>query len=215
MTKIIIPLFNDITEAELSHMESKGCMRKQLFKKNTTIFRTGNVVHEIGIVLSGSVNIENIDWWGTKSILNNIGIGGIFAESYALCREPLMVDAIAVEDSNILLVNLNTIMHHSGANYSWYPKFMHNLLIMSTRKNLSLSNRIFCTSSKTVRGRLLTYLSNESVKNNSTAFEIPFNRQQMADYLNLDRSALSKELGKMRDEGIIEFHKNRFHLINM
>ena len=90
---------------------------------------------------------------------------------------------------------------------------MDNLLQAAVRKNMILSNRIFCTSSKTVRGRVLTYLSEVSVQEGSTTFQIPFNRQQMADYLNLDRSALSKELGKMQKEGLLIFCRNTFTLL--
>ena len=89
---------------------------------------------------------------------------------------------------------------------------MQNLLNISLHKNLALSERIFCTSPKTVRGRLLLYLSNQAAKAGSKSFRIPFDRQGLADHLNLDRSALSKELGKMRDEGILETTKNEFTL---
>ena len=89
---------------------------------------------------------------------------------------------------------------------------LRRLLAVSMRKNFSLSQRIFCTTPKTVRGRLLTYFSAQAARCGRMAFEVPFNRQQMADYLNLDRSALSKELCKMRDEGLLEFDKNRFVL---
>ena len=94
----------------------------------------------------------------------------------------------------------------------WTDKIMQNLLRISIYKNLILSNRIFCTTPKTIRGRLLIYLSSQASKAESTVFQISFNRQELADYLNLDRSALSKELGKMRDEGILEFRKNQFVL---
>lgn len=92
---------------------------------------------------------------------------------------------------------------------------MQNILYISVQKNLILSRRIFCTTPKTVRSRLFIYLSTEAAKSKSTTFQIPFDRQGLADYLNLDRSALSKELGKMRDEGILEFHKNKFVLHTM
>ncbi len=92
---------------------------------------------------------------------------------------------------------------------------MSNLLELTAQKNITLSQRIFCTSAKTIRARLLTYLSAVSVQSGSTTFEIPFDRQQLAEYLNLDRSALSKELGRMRDDGLIDFHKNSFKLKNM
>ena len=98
---------------------------------------------------------------------------------------------------------------------TWYKKILLNITKIAAQKNLSLSNRIFCTSSKTIRGRLSAYLSYMSVKNKSTTFQIPFNRQQLADYLNLDRSALSKELGKMQKEGLLEFYKNSFKLKNI
>ena len=87
-----------------------------------------------------------------------------------------------------------------------------NLVYIFAQKNRALSARIFCTSAKTIRGRLVTYLSAQAVEAGSSAFSIPFDRQQLADYLNVDRSALSKELGRMRDEGLLEFHKNRFLL---
>lgn len=103
-------------------------------------------------------------------------------------------------------------LKESMVNRSWQKKLLKNILHVSMQKNLSLSSRIFCTAPKTIRGRLLTYLSAQSMKAGSSTFDIPFNRQQLADYLNLDRSALSKELGKMRDEGLLEFYKNTFKL---
>ena len=99
-------------------------------------------------------------------------------------------------------------LEESMVNRSWQKKLLKNILHVSMQKNLSLSSRIFCTAPKTIRGRLLTYLSAQSMKAGSSTFDIPFNRQQLADYLNLDRSALSKELGKMRDEGLLEFPIN-------
>ena len=191
-----IPLFKGLTLEQIEDMKNKHCMTEKKYKKNSFIFRAGDIVHEIGIVLEGSINIEMIDMWDNKSILSNIDVGQIFAESYALCNEPMMVDAVATKDSTILMLNMRQIFAPINNSASWYNTFTYNLLVLSTRKNLTLSTRIFCTSSKSVRGRVLTYLSN----------------QQMADYLNLDRSALSKELGKMQDEGIITFNKNRFKL---
>ena len=213
MEKIQTPLFQNITDLEFKDMLSLHCMRTAFFQKNEIIFHVGDLIHEIGIVESGSVNIENIDLWGNKSILSNVSSGEIFAETYAICHEPMMVDAVAVEDSEIMFLNLTLLLQTKHADKSWHSKLLTNILMLSVQKNLILSNRIFCTSAKTIRSRLLTYLSMVSVKTGSTTFQIPFDRQQLADYLNLDRSALSKELGKMRDEGILEFHKNKFTLL--
>ncbi len=154
-----------------------------------------------------------MDLWGNKSILSNIAPGQIFAESYAISGEAMLVDAAAAEDCEILFMDLRFLMRDENLSKSWRRKLMDHLLQAAVRKNMVLSNRIFCTSSKTVRGRVLTYLSEMAVQSGDTTFQIPFNRQQMADYLNLDRSALSKELGKMQKEGLLKFCRNTFTLL--
>ena len=214
MLQMFFSIFQGITEAEWQEMQSLACMRRASFEKNDVIFHVGSVVHEIGLVISGNVHIESIDLWGNQTILGNACAGEVFAESYALSQTPMMVDAVAASACKILFLNLKFLSDTKGLSLkgSWQNKLLQNLLLISVRKNLALSTRIFCTSPKSVRGRLLTYLSSESLKNNSTAFDLPFNRQQMADYLNLDRSALSKELCRMRDEGLLTFHKNHFEL---
>ena len=163
------------------------------------------------MVVKGSVHIENLDLWGTKSILSSVDAGQAFAETYAFCGDALMVDAVAAEDCEVLFLHTGALSD-SRVPAGVRGTLLHNLLTVSMRKNLSLSQRIFCTTPKTVRGRLLTYFSAQAAKADSPEFEIPFNRQQMADYLNLDRSALSKELGRMRDEGLLEFEQNHFIL---
>ena len=205
-------LFKDITEEEWLDMDRCGCMRQAHFSKGACIFRTGEIIQEIGIVLSGSINIENTDLWGSKSLLNNIAPGQLFGESYALCREPIMVTAVTAEPSEILFIKADILINTQYKSKSWHCKITQNMLQISLHKNLMLANRIFCTTPKTIRGRLLLFLSEEAARAKSTTFRIPFNRQELADYLNLDRSALSKELGKMRDEGILTFHKNQFIL---
>ena len=206
-----LPVFQGLTEQELHDLEQIGAIRRQKFNKHMTVFHVGDLVHEIGIVLEGSVLIENNDLWGNKSILSRVEKGQVFAESYAFHEVPLMVDAIADEDSLILFLDVQRLMEEQNAQATWYCKMLKNLLLISTKKNRNLSNRIFCTTSKTVRGKLGLF-SEQATKAGSNTFDIPFNRQQMADYLNLDRSALSKELGKMREEGLLTFHKNHFSI---
>lgn len=212
MKKFFSPLFHGISDEEWQEMQTVHCMRQSSFIKNAVILHAGTVVSEIGIVMCGNVHIESNDFQGNRSLLSNVSVGQIFAETYALCHEPMMVDVVAAENCEILFMNLNILINERYSKCSWQHKFMKNILNASVQKNLVLSNRIFCTTPKSARARILTYLSYQSVKEGHTTFEIPFNRQQMADYLNLDRSALSKELGRMRDEGILEFHKNQFTL---
>ncbi len=207
--------FRNVDDKEFEAMLACRCMRERRYGRGDTIFRSGDRVHEIGVVRSGSVHIENSDLWGNRSILGNIEAGQVFAETYALCGEPMMVDAVAAEESVVLFIDLHVLLNAANYGKTWYPKLLQNLLAISTQKNLVLSQRIFCTTAKTVRGRLLTYLSAQALKNGSNEFVVPFDRQQMADYLNLDRSALSKELCRMRDEGMLVFHKNSFRLIRL
>ncbi|MEF2594763.1 MAG: Crp/Fnr family transcriptional regulator [Lachnospiraceae bacterium] len=206
------PLFQDLSESDLDQLYHAACMRSQFFEKNQTVFHAGDRICEVGIVQTGNVQIEMIDLWGNKSILSSIAPGQIFAETYAICRKPLLVDVTAAAPCEILFLNLEFLARSFSEPGSCRDAIMQNLFAICVRKNLILSNRIFCTTPKTVRGRLLVYLSSESAKAGSTSFTIPFDRQGMADYLNLDRSALSKELGRMKKDGILDFKKNHFIL---
>ncbi len=210
-----ISLFKNMTEQEITLMSKSKYMKKRIFAKSSYIFNMGDVIDEFGIVLSGNVIIENIDFLGNKSIIGYANEGEIFAETYALCHAPMMVDVVCAECCEVLFVNLKKLLNPENSKNSWYPKFMNNLLMLSSQKNLALSRRIFCTSPKAIRTRVLAYLSEESMRADATDFEIPFDRQQMADYLSLDRSALSKELSKMKADKIIDYHKNHFILLNL
>ena len=209
MKNIASPLFRGLTPAEWDALAQTGQLRTKTFSRHEIIFHAGSRIHEVGVVLRGSVHIENLDLWGTKTILSSIPAGQVFAETYAFCGDAMLVDAVAAEDCEVRFVNAAAF---SGGSSAGQDKLLHNLLAVSMRKNLSLSQRIFCTTPKTVRGRLLTYFSAQTAACGRLEFDIPFNRQQLADYLNLDRSALSKELCRMRDEGLLQFEKNHFVL---
>lgn len=208
------PVFRGLTTDEYQELTRHTRIHEKEFSKGALIFQNADLVTETGIVLTGSVHIENTDFWGNTSLLSEVGAGGVFAETYSLSHEPMMVDVVAASDCQILFMDVTFLRDSSLSGYSWHQKMLSNMLSISIHKNLTLSHRIFCTSPKTIRERLLTYLSSQSQKCGSESFEIPFNRQQMADFLNLDRSALSKELGKMRDEGFLTFHKNSFTLLH-
>ena len=211
MRPVASPLFQGLSAEEWAALEQSGCLRTKSYPRHAVIFHAGAQVHALGVVLRGTVHIENLDLWGSKSILSSISAGQAFAETYAFCGEALMVDAVAAEHCEILFLH-TAALTDARIEPALKDKLLRRLLAVSMRKNLSLSQRIFCTTPKTVRGRLLTYFSAQAARCGRMAFEVPFNRQQMADYLNLDRSALSKELCKMRDEGLLEFDKNRFVL---
>lgn len=207
-------IFNNFTQNQLQEALLQLCARTACFSKEEIIFQEGSFVDEIGIILEGNVRIERIDYQGNRNILAHIGKGHTFAETYALLtKEALLVDVIAGSDCKILFLNLKKVDTPTIQSYRWYPLFLMNLLTISNRKNLELSMRSFHTSPKHIRGRVLSYLLAQSQLKHSTEFDIPFDRQQFADYLNLDRSALSNELAKMQKDELIIFHKNHFKLL--
>ena len=206
-------LFKDLDENEYKELEELGCLKEKHFSSNSYVFKVSDLIHEIGIVLDGNLNIENIDYLGNKTILSNLSNGDVFGETYALSREKMMVDVLTLKDSTIFFLDINILFNEEYKDKTWKEKLLNNLLTITANKNLMLSNRIFFTSFKKIRDRLLAYFSYMSFKTNSKTFNIPFNRQGLADYLNVERSALSKEMGKMKDEGIIEFYKNSIKLL--
>lgn len=204
-------IFKNITKNEFLEMTKLPAFRERCYQKDETILLAGDTTQEIGLLLSGNAHIESNDLWGNKSILSDIIPGEIFAEVYAfLGTEPLRVDVVAKKESKVLFLHIGHLLQDSYLDQSWYVKLNHNLLALLAKKNLILSDRIFYTSSKSIRGRLLSYFSAQVMKKRSREFDIPFNRQQLADYLGVNRSALSHELGKMQEEQLIEFKRNHF-----
>jgi len=204
------PLFSGMNENEIREIlpMMKGHTRK--YEKDELIFRAGDVTHSLGLILSGSINIESNDIWGSRSILGHFTSGQIFAETYAsIPGEHLLVDVSAAEKTEILFLNISDLFGSAG--HSSFPlRLIQNLLHIFARKSLDLSRHIRYTSPKTIRGRLLSFFSNQILRSGSYSFTIPFDRQQLADFLNVDRSALSSELSKMQADGLITFKKNTF-----
>ena len=140
----------------------------------------------------------------------------MFAETYACVPGvPLMISVVAAEAAEILFLDMSRILHPCTNACEFHNQLVRNLLSVASQKNLNLSWRIFHTSSKSIRGRLLSYLSFQAAQHGSRDFVIPFNRQQLADYLSVDRSALSNELSKMQRDGLLKAHRSHFTLIGI
>jgi len=208
-------LFRSMSEEEvLSALKVLQAAERQ-YKKDDIVFYAGDTTDRMGLVLSGSVTIESNDAWGNRTILSHVGKGQFFAETYALFKdEPLLVDVRANEKCAILFLKSGNIQALMDRSAPWALKYITNSLMISARKNLMLSGRSFHTAPKTIRGRVLSYLNSVSLQKHSNEFDIPFDRQQLADYLNLERSALSKELGKMQRDGLIKTKKNHFVILS-
>jgi CRP-like cAMP-binding protein len=214
------PLFNNLTDTDYKMAMTILNPTSKKYHKGAIILRAGETTTKLGIVLSGSVNIESNDIWGNRSILNHINKGQLFAEVYALLNpEIMLVDVIANTDCEILFLDISKLLSITGTTNSNFNKqiantLLNNLLTITARKNLQLSKRSFHTAKKTIRSRVMSYLNSVSLQAGTNDFSIPYNRQQLADYLNLERTALSKELGKMKKDGLITFHKNHFKILD-
>lgn len=209
------PLFAGVAPQEIEAMLACLDTERRHYTKGQIILRSGDTVRSMGIILSGRVLIEKTDLWGNATVLDSVGPGQIFAETYACTpQEPLMVDAVAAESAEVLFIQVARVLEVCPSSCAHHHTLIRNLLALSAQKNLLLSRKIFYTAPKTIRARLLSYLSDQAIRCGRRSFTIPFNRQQLADYLNVERSALSNELSKMQQDGLIETERNYFRLLD-
>lgn len=207
------PLFSGVTGEEIETM--LGCLSPTTedFSKNQFVLRYGEDVSTVGMVLSGSVYVIMEDFWGNRNIIGKASAGEVFAEAYACTPgKALGVSVVAGERTTVLFLDVRKLMTTCGSACRFHARLIRNLLSTLAEKNLNLNDKLTHMGQRTTREKLLSYLSAVSQRKGSASFEIPFNRQQLADYLSVDRSAMSNELGKMRDEGLLEFSKNSFTL---
>ncbi len=190
-------LFRGMDENELADALEFLQAKEQNFEKGSMILHAGTVTNKMGLVLEGSVTVESDDLWGNRSILSHAETGHFFAETYSLLPdEPMLVNVVANEDCRILFLTIGSLKQLQNNTARWMLKFISNLLLISTHKNLMLSSRSFHTAPKTIRGRVMSYLNAVSMQKNAREFNIPFNRQPLADYLNLERTLRLTEPAK-------------------
>ena len=207
------PLFSGISEEELTVMLS--CLRaeKRVFPKGAFVLRAGDTADSIGLVLSGTVLVIQEDIWGNRNILSKAGPGRTFAAAYACAPgSRLNVSVIAETPVSIMFLNVKRILNVCPSACSHHNRVIRNLLSELAEKNLRFNEKLTHMGQRTTRSKIMSYLSAEAQRRETCEFDIPFSRQQLADYLGVERSGLSLELGKMKKEGILDYHKNHFIL---
>ena len=211
-----IPIFQGIEEPEIASLLQCLQATERTYQKGETILSEGSITENMGIVLSGMALISCGDIWGNTSVLGHVTPGSVFAEVYAcIPGEPLLITVSAAEDTTVLFMNVGRILSTCTNACPFHTRLARNLLTVCAHKSLQLSQRILHTSSKSIRGRLMSYFSQCAKQTGNHIFHIPYNRQQLADYLGVDRSAMCHELSKMQKEGLISYEKNRFSLNNI
>ena len=194
-------LFAGVGDDEIISMLSCLNARLNNFKKGEYVLRQGEHLSDIIVLVEGSLHVQKDDYWGNRSLLNQIDVGEMFGEAYvAPASGGVLNDVIAVNDSTVILFDVRRILTTCPTACRFHAMVVKNMFFAISEKNRQLVQK-------------LGHMSEEAKRSNSPNFTIPFNRQQLADFLSVDRSAMSNELCKMRDEGLIEFEKNQFKLL--
>ena len=207
------PLFCGIEEGEARSMLQCLSARTVEYGKGQTVLEAGETVSSVGLVLSGRFCVVREDYWGRRDLLAQLGPGELFAESFACVPgAPLTVSVTADAAGAVLFLDVGRVMGICPSACPFHARLLRNLLAVLARKNLGMNEKLTHMARRTTREKLLSYLSAQAARRGSARFDIPFDRQALADYLAVDRSAMSAELGKLRREGVIDFHRERFEM---
>ena len=208
-TQIFAGVSNDEIRSMLLCLDA----RLRHYKKGEYVLREGEHLNDIMILADGRLHIQKDDYWGNRSILEQISMGEMFGEAYTASESgPLLNDVVAAENSAVIFFNAKRIITTCPTACRFHTIVVQNLFFSISEKNRKLVRKLSHMSKRSIREKLISYLSEEATRQNSSSFTIPFNRQQLADFLFVDRSAMSNELSKMRKEGLLEFERNCFKL---
>lgn len=213
------PLFVGMTEIEILLLLRCFKAKKNQFAKGSYLIRTGEVVPYLGIVVEGFVEVIQEDFWGNRNLVAKFGAGHIFAESFACAAQGArreiksLVSVFAPQDCTILWLSPNSITAPCNQACPHHTRMLQNLLGVFALKNITLSEKLTHMGKHSTRNKLLSYLSAQAAQAGSSRFTIPFNRQQLADYLSVERSAMCVELSKLQAEGVLVYHRNNFELL--
>ena len=209
------PLFDGIAKNETESLLHCLSYKIKKFNKSSFILRQGESCGDAALVLSGSVHIITEDFWGNRTILSDISPGSVFAETFAFeGTKPLTVSALAVSDAEILFFSINKILTVCSSACTFHTRIIRNFVQVLALKNIMLNRKLLYLSFRSTREKLLSYLSDQAKTAKSEKFLIPFTRQELADFLCVDRSAMSSEISKLQKEGILKTYKNEFTLFS-
>ena len=206
-------LFSGVSEEELTAMLSCLETRKESFPKDALLLRIGDTADAIGLVLSGSILIIQEDIWGNRNILSRTAPGQTYAAAFACAPSSVSnVSVVTETPTTVLFLNVKRLLTVCPSACAHHSRIIRNLLSDLAGKNLLLNEKLTHIAQRTTRAKLMSYLSAEAQRRGAVEFDIPFSRQQLADFLAVERSGLSLELGKMKKEGLLDYHKEHFVL---
>lgn len=208
-------LFAGVGENEIDSMLRCLDAAEHVFMKGEYVYHQGEIVQQISVLVRGKLHVQREDYWGNRSIINMIDVGDMFGEAYASPESgAILNDVVAVEDSTVIFFDVKKVLTVCSSACHFHSIVVQNLVYAISERNRQLVRKLGHMSKRSTRDKLMSYLSEESGRQRSGTVYIPFNRQQLADYLSVDRSAMSNELGRMRKDGLIRFERNRFTLLD-
>ncbi len=208
------PLFQEINEEDLQKILPCLGAKVETYDKKYTIISEGTPAKYIGIVLSGVAQVIQVDYFGNRSILSVIEPSQVFAEDFACAgAKAIPISVIASEKSEIMIIDCNHILHTCANNCAFHRQLIFNLMKTLAEKTVVFHQKIEIISKRSTREKLMAYLMLMSKKAGSNSFTIPFDRQELADFLEVERSGLSMQISALQKEGIIKSRKNRFELL--
>lgn len=207
------PLFKDVSIDEITGMlDCLGAIKKS-YEKNEYVLHSETQEEKMGIVLEGSVHVVKEDYWGNRTILSKVGPGELFGESFPWSdSQPLPISVIATAPTKILFIGYNRVTTTCTRACPYHTKLIDNMMHILVNRNIELTQKIDLLVQRSTRDKILSYLSAQAMLLDGNSFFIPFNRQELADYLAVERSAMSKELARMKEEGLLDYKKNWFRL---
>lgn len=205
-------LFSELNEEEILYLIELLSPKVKEFKKGNFILQSGDISDEIGLLVSGTIIISQEDIWGHRSIINKLPAGNTFAEPFAVGKVPLNLSIEANDNCIVMLFKFEKLLSLDYLTDPVHNKLVKNLVNVLVNKAFNLNAKISHMNKRSTREKLLSYLSSQSQKNHTLEFDIPFDRQQLADYLGVERSAMSVELSKLKKDGILDTKKNHFKI---
>lgn len=206
-------LFEGLSPAEIQAMLPCLSARVKTYTRGSYVFSAGDTVESVAILLAGQLHIRQDDYWGRRILVSIVQPGDMFGEAYALPGSgPIFQDAAVTEDSQVLFLDIERLLWPCTSGCDFHGRAMHNLYRAISQRNRHLLQRLFLVSRHSTREKVISYLSQEARRQQSSTLTLPLNRQQLADFLAVDRSALSAELSRMQKDGLITFRKNHFIL---
>jgi len=208
------PLFDGLTGEEILTMLHCLNARKRSVEKDALLFREGDLADTAGVVLSGAVRVLREDYYGNRTVLGQLEPGELFGETFACAGvSALPVSVAAVQPSEVLLLDVRRVLTVCSHACTFHSRLIRNLVQAVAQKNLFLNQKLDITGRRTTREKLMAYLLRQAKEAGSPSFTIPFDRQALADYLGVERSAMSAELSAMQKEGILKTQRSRFELL--